>query len=139
MTILRMHEGRNADDGDDAVTVGPHSKLALYQQRFTAPGMSVKLSAVSTNPPPPQTVNIRYFVNPIRFVRGLHVRDFVLQPQHCRYILAESLLQVVYGDVCAEAPVDRVREYNNGNDDINCGYGGKYVAPMRVNIAMEAS
>ncbi|KAI0766777.1 hypothetical protein BC629DRAFT_1596279 [Irpex lacteus] len=51
--------------------VGPYSKLSLYQQRFSAPGMSVMGSAVSTKPPPPQNITIEYTVQPIRFISDI--------------------------------------------------------------------
>lgn len=53
------------------VLVGPYSKLSLYQQRFTAPGMSVVGSAVSTKPPSPQKINVEYTVQPIQFISGI--------------------------------------------------------------------
>lgn len=53
--------------------MGPNSKLALYQQKFTAPGISVMGSALNTNPPPTQTVVIEYLVQPIRFIKTVNV------------------------------------------------------------------
>ncbi|KAI0696445.1 hypothetical protein BC835DRAFT_1271922 [Cytidiella melzeri] len=88
------------------ITVGPNSKLALYQQRFQAPGINVQGSAVSTNPPSPQAVTIEYTVKPIRFVKDIEVH---------------------YGDHPSDAPANRVLELSGGNDDINYQYGGKYV------------
>ncbi|KAI0091202.1 hypothetical protein BDY19DRAFT_689153 [Irpex rosettiformis] len=102
------------------VTVGPYSKLSLYQQRFSAPGLNVLGSAVSTNPPPSQTVTIQYVVRPIRFVSGI---------------------QVHYGDSPSWAPANRVLEYSSQNDDINADYGGEYVwlVPTYTYNASEAA
>ncbi|KAI0696248.1 hypothetical protein BC835DRAFT_1543701 [Cytidiella melzeri] len=102
------------------ITVGPYSKLALYQQRFQSPGINVLGSAVSTNPPPTQTVTIQYTVRPIRFVKDIEVH---------------------YGDHPSDAPANRVLEFSGGNDDINDGYGGKYVwiVPIFTFNAAEAA
>ena len=108
------------------VVVGPNSKLSLYQQRFSAPGMSVLGSAVSTNPPPSETITIQYLVRPIRFISDIQVHLLSLcKTFRERLLNVEYLSQVHYGDHPSDAPANRVLEYTGQNDDINANYGGK--------------
>jgi len=90
-------------------TVGPHSKLSLFQQYFSSPGVELAADVFSTKPGKDQestAVNIEVVVQATEFIENI---------------------QVIYGDHPANAPEGRVREIAGKSDDINAGFKGKYV------------
>lgn len=122
---------RRANGGNpSADTVGPKSKLSLYQQCLDGPGLRAAFEVFSTEPSranQKEDVVIDVVAKPLDFVQSLEASPF-------RYIHITSILfadsrlpQVVYTDDPSNAPRDRLREVRGYNADINAGFGGKYV------------
>ncbi|GJE88313.1 hypothetical protein PsYK624_043960 [Phanerochaete sordida] len=94
---------------EQTYTIGPRSKLNLYQKIFTFAGLTYECDAVKASPRPireTEVVDVTVKVRPVAFIRDI---------------------EVVYGDSAAQAPPVRVAEVHGGNEDINGGFGGKYV------------
>ncbi|KAG6849087.1 hypothetical protein C0991_012153, partial [Blastosporella zonata] len=93
-------------------TIGPQSRLVLYQRVFQGPGITVQEETLRATPTPltgtqlVEDVPITLVLSPKQFIQDI---------------------TVVYGDHPSDAPSDRVREWFGGSDDINYGYGGQYV------------
>jgi len=86
--------------------IGPHSKLALYQRYFVAPGITYACDAHSTTQGPDERVRIDVTMKRLEFV---------------------SNIKVVYGNSEFEKPDDCLKDVQGGSSDINAGYGGNYV------------
>ncbi|KAG6829967.1 hypothetical protein H0H92_002772 [Tricholoma furcatifolium] len=93
-------------------TVGPHSRLCLYQRNFKGPGMSVAETTFRTTSIPLTNDELEEEV----------VVDLVLVPKNF-----VKRIKVVYGDRETQAPANRIREFWGGSDDVNYNMGGKYV------------
>ncbi|EKM50341.1 uncharacterized protein PHACADRAFT_105609 [Phanerochaete carnosa HHB-10118-sp] len=90
-------------------TIGPRSKLNLYQKVFNFAGLNYECDTFKTSSAPlyqTKVVDVTVRVRPVSFIRDI---------------------EVIYGDYAAQAPAVRVVEVSGGNDDINAGFGGKYV------------
>ncbi|KAG6848067.1 hypothetical protein H0H93_003670 [Arthromyces matolae] len=93
-------------------TVGPNSRLCLYQRNFKGPGLGVAETTFRTTPLPltneelEEEVPVDLVLAPKSFIKGI---------------------KVVYTDRETQAPSTRIRDMNGGSDDINHGQAGKYV------------
>mmetsp|Transcript_26962 Transcript_26962/g.29398 ORF Transcript_26962/g.29398 Transcript_26962/m.29398 type:complete len:302 (-) Transcript_26962:68-973(-) len=87
-------------------TIGARSKLAVYQLRYTAPGIIEDFFVFTTTPDTPVTIPVTYYLSPRYFVQRL---------------------DVVYGDSPSQMPPSSVQEVSGQSNDINKGFGGKYV------------
>ncbi|GJE91722.1 hypothetical protein PsYK624_078720 [Phanerochaete sordida] len=94
---------------EQTYTVGPRSRLNLYQKVFHFAGLDHECDAVRVSP---------------RVLRESEAVDVVVRARPVAFV---KDIQVVYGDCAAEAPPLRVVEVHGGNADINAGFGGKYV------------
>ncbi|KAL8672884.1 MAG: hypothetical protein Q9168_002668 [Polycauliona sp. 1 TL-2023] len=101
--------------------IAGNGKLGLYQAFFSAPGMEVSLTNTVTNEfqPPAEDIEIKMIMEEKRFL---------------------SDIQVVYTDSTNNKPFDNIREYTGQNEDINSGFGGKYVwlKPIYTNQVSQA-
>ena len=92
-------------------SIGPGDKLYFYQQIFSGPGIYFALDTTPVTSHEKgegdeKAVDIVVVSSPIRFIADM---------------------DVAYGDKESDAPADRVRTFGGGSDDINHGFGGKYV------------
>ncbi|KAG6889610.1 hypothetical protein C0995_016136 [Termitomyces sp. Mi166 len=93
-------------------TVGPHSRLILYQRNFYGPGIRVQGSALRTTSVPLPSDEMEEEV----------LIDLELVPK-----MFISGMRVVYTDKASDAPGDRVRDWFGGSDNINYSFSGKHV------------
>ncbi|KAG6826190.1 hypothetical protein H0H92_000771 [Tricholoma furcatifolium] len=120
-------------------TVGPNSRLVLYRRAFQGPGLDVEEDVLKATPlplPADQLIEdapLTLVIQPKSFLKNLTMSLFN-SPQ------VNASNQVVYGDQPSQAPVDRVRDWFGGSDDINAGQGGKYVwlVPVMTTNVSEA-
>ena len=92
-------------------SIGPGDRLYFYQQTFSGPGIYFTLDTTSVTsqkkgPEDDEDVDIVVVSSPVRFI---------------------EYMDTAYGDRESDAPEDRVRTFQRGSDDINHGFGGKYV------------
>lgn len=92
-----------------SIAVG--DKLYVYQRVFTGPGLYFMLDTTTvtsqeTEPADDKDVDIVVVSAPRRFIQ---------------------YMDVAYGDKESDAPEDRVRTLQRASEDINHGFGGKYV------------
>ncbi|KAG2003628.1 hypothetical protein CC2G_004217 [Coprinopsis cinerea AmutBmut pab1-1] len=90
-------------------TIGPGGKLKLFQKYFKAPGMKAQFDRFTTSleeGEEKQEIDIDVEVEAIEFIKDI---------------------KVVYTDNATGAPNLHIREIENGNSDVNAGFGGKYV------------
>jgi|EP01040_Poterioochromonas_malhamensis_P006833 hypothetical protein len=87
-------------------TIGAGSKLAVYQLRYAAPGIIEDFFVFTTNPDTPVNIPVTYYLAPRYFVQRL---------------------DVIYGDNPSQMPPSSVQENYGQSNDINKGFGGKYV------------
>ncbi|KAI4247439.1 MAG: hypothetical protein L6R40_001387 [Gallowayella cf. fulva] len=101
--------------------VGPGGKGGLYQAYFSAPGIDVSLQQVQTLPAQPEAEEIQ----------------IILKMQELKFL---SDIQVIYTDNVNDKPWDTIREVTGQNEDINSGFGGKYVwlKPIYTNQVSQA-
>ncbi|KAF5380138.1 hypothetical protein D9615_006302 [Tricholomella constricta] len=93
-------------------TVGPHSRVCLYQRSFEAAGMYVKEDVFRTTPAPLPK-------------EELNEEDTVITDVRPKSFL--TALKVVYTSSEIDAPGDRITDVNGGSSDINKGFDGKFV------------
>ncbi|KZT02322.1 uncharacterized protein LAESUDRAFT_716930 [Laetiporus sulphureus 93-53] len=93
--------------------VGPHSRLVLYQQNFSAPGISVSGDVFKTTP--------------ILLSESERFKEIVITVE-VKAVEFIKCLNVVCSDTPGGAPIDRVREIHGGKTDINAGFEGQYVS-----------
>lgn len=96
---------------EKSVHVGPGDKLFFYQQTFTGPGIYFELDATSVTSQKKDR-NERQDV------------DIIVESKQVRFI---ELMDVAYGEHESDVPEGRIRAFNDISDDINHGFGGKYV------------
>lgn len=87
-------------------TIGARSKLAVYQLRYTAPGIIEDFFVFTTNPDTPVNIPVTYYLAPRYFVERF---------------------DVIYGDSPSQVPPSSVQANDGQSNDINKGFGGKYV------------
>ncbi|KAK0351198.1 hypothetical protein LTR94_025927 [Friedmanniomyces endolithicus] len=83
-------------------TIGARSKLAVYQLRYTAPGIIEDFFVFTTTPDTPLNIPVTYYLRPRYFVQRL---------------------DVIYGDSPSQMPPSSVQEISGQSNDINKGYG----------------
>ncbi|KAL8721626.1 MAG: hypothetical protein Q9225_001715, partial [Loekoesia sp. 1 TL-2023] len=98
-----------------------HGRLGLYQAYFSAPGIDVSLSQSRTGGSKPPSEDVKLEVR-------MHKLDFI------------SSLEAVYTDNGNDRPFDCLHEITRQNEDINSGFGGKYVylKPVYTNQVSQA-
>ncbi|KAG6867897.1 hypothetical protein C0993_009743 [Termitomyces sp. T159_Od127] len=105
--------------------VGSNTRMVLYQRVFEAPGMTVHEGITKMMPAPLtqdkmiEEIPMQMTLTAMKFIKGL---------------------KVVYSDDLLDAPIDRVRDYFGGSDDMNYMYDGKFVwiVPIMTTKVSEA-
>ncbi|KAG6830641.1 hypothetical protein H0H87_007455 [Tephrocybe sp. NHM501043] len=114
-------------------TVGPQSRLCLYQRNFKYPGMSVAETTFRTTPVPlgndelEEEVVVDLVLAPKSFIKNIKACFLAPRTVHASESMFSWFLQVIYSDRLTQAPSDRIRDINGGSDDINYDQSGKYV------------
>ncbi|KAG6848827.1 hypothetical protein H0H93_013681 [Arthromyces matolae] len=90
-------------------TVGPRSRLCLYQRLFEGPGMTLFGQVTRTTPKP---------LGPSEHEQDTSI-DLVLVPQ--TFAEKTITIKVIYTWLDTEAPIDRIQANNTYSDEINEG------------------
>ncbi|CAO1606335.1 hypothetical protein XANCAGTX0491_009832 [Xanthoria calcicola] len=92
----------------DYLEVKGGGKLGRYQAYFSAPGVEFSLEVYRQEGIPPKAEEFQV----------------IIKMQELKFI---SDIQIIYTDNANAKPWDNVREVTGQNEDINSGFGGKYV------------